>query len=997
MQSLVIDPRARQLVLATFAMAMAAVLGILALGQTVPAHAINPPGTVGVVCGHTCPSGTDDYSRAEGSADTVNVANFTGTGAPSDFTASINWGDGSPIGGGTISSPSAGNFVVAGTHPYADEASAGAPYVIVVTITGVNSANDNGNGAQATITEGDALTSTNTPASVSATENTQFSGTVATFTDSFSNPGSDFTADIAWGDGNTDTGLPVTGGSGSPLVVAGSHTYADEISSGTITVTVHDNAPGTGVWTATPSVTAAEADTLSGTGTAVAATENSSFTGQVASFTNTGYSSNVPADFSATINWGDGLTNDPGAVTGGGGSPLLVSGTHTYADECSCSVTATLTDNTPGSAQATSTTSTATVGEGDTAVAITGTSPINVNENVAIPATHVLGTFTTNYTGNIAGDFTVTVDWGDGSTSTGTLTGGAGTFTIKGGHTYGDECTCTVTVTVADNSPGGTATVSASNFANIADTDQITPSGSVITPTEGTSFSGTVGSFSTANTNNLASDFTASIDWGDTLTSAGTITGASGSFTVSGTHTYAEEGPHAVKITVTDDPLLPFPTGSNPVANPGFETGGLTGWTSSSTTANAVVAVNTTSHSGTWSARLGNPANDTTNGTNSLWQDIAIPPGVSALSTWIQPHCTDTVTFDQQRILLQTTGGGALATVMADACSDYGAAGDWRHITFDTSAYAGTTVRLLFQVHDDGQSDPTWMFVDDTRIQASPVISSTANVADAALVGSGGFLVTAVENTPVNNITLATFTDTDPGGLQGDAVHETSGDYTANITWGDSTPDSAGTITGPDTNGVYTVTAATHTFPEEGGPGLTIVITDNVQQATVLANADVTDAALTNHNTTLSSTEGVPFTHSVGTFTDADNVNDRGINPPGDYTADINWGDGTAHSVGTVTGSAGSFDVAGTHTYAEQGPWTITTVVTDIGHATTTITSTTTTADNTLTNTPGTAIGATEGTQLSAVSLGGFHDNDPGEGPGELPSDYSVSIDWGDS
>src|SRR5438046_9862241 len=49
---------------------------------------------------------------------------------------------------------------------------------------------------------------------------------------------------------------------------------------------------------------------------------------------------------------------------------------------------------------------------------------------------------------------------------------------------------------------------------------------------EQASFTDTVGSFTDTNTAKTAGDFTVSIDWGDATTSAGTVSGSGGSFSV---------------------------------------------------------------------------------------------------------------------------------------------------------------------------------------------------------------------------------------------------------------------------------------------------------------------------------------------------------------------------------------------------------------------------------------------------------------------------------
>lgn len=56
--------------------------------------------------------------------------------------------------------------------------------------------------------------------------------------------------------------------------------------------------------------------------------------------------------------------------------------------------------------------------------------------------------------------------------------------------------------------------------------------------TIGIPFNGIVANLINTNTANIASDFTATINWGDGTVSAGTISGG-GKFQVTGTHTHA--------------------------------------------------------------------------------------------------------------------------------------------------------------------------------------------------------------------------------------------------------------------------------------------------------------------------------------------------------------------------------------------------------------------------------------------------------------------------
>src|SRR6201987_1080890 len=89
--------------------------------------------------------------------------------------------------------------------------------------------------------------------------------------------------------------------------------------------------------------------------------------------------------------------------------------------------------------------------------------------------------------------------------------------------------------------------------------------------TETVALAGTtdVASFTDTNTSELASAFTATIDWGDGQTTAGTVVGSNGHFTVEGGHTYADESSYPALVTVNntvDHSQLPI-AGSVPVAD----------------------------------------------------------------------------------------------------------------------------------------------------------------------------------------------------------------------------------------------------------------------------------------------------------------------------------------------------------------------------------------------------------------------------------------------
>jgi hypothetical protein len=384
---------------------------------------------------------------------------------------------------------------------------------------------------------------TASPVDFSINEGAAFNGAVATFTDD--NPAavpSDFTATIDWGDGTSPTAGSI-GSSSAAFVVIGMHTYADE-GSFTATVTISDVSPGTGTATATDTATVTESDSLSGTPVTFTATAGTSFTGTVANFTDS-YAGNTPADLTATIDWGDATTS-AGTVAGGGGS-FSVSGTHTYAGSGTFSVTVTLSDDAPGTATA-MVTSTAQVGAASGLTAFPRT--IAATEGAAFNG--VVATFTDGRGGAVPGDFTATIDWGDGTTTAGTVAStGGGAFTVSGTHTYADEGAFSLPVQITDNVSMTSA--STTSTANVAEADALTPAPVTFSASTGTPFSGVVATFTDTYTANVPSDFTATIDWGDGTTTAGTVAGGGGTFSVSGTHTYATPGAKTVTVTLTDD------------------------------------------------------------------------------------------------------------------------------------------------------------------------------------------------------------------------------------------------------------------------------------------------------------------------------------------------------------------------------------------------------------------------------------------------------------
>ncbi len=187
---------------------------------------------------------------------------------------------------------------------------------------------------------------------------------------------------------------------------------------------------------------------------------------------------------------------------------------------------------------------------GTVAVALIVT-PVNISPLEAASFSGTVANFTDNDTSQPASNFTATIDWGDGTTTAGVVSGSAGSFAVSGTHTYADEGSFPVIVTVTDIA--NAQTVSATGTATVGESDVLVGTGLTIAATQGVAFNGGVATFSDTNTLNTASDFTATINWGDASTTAGVVSGGSGTFTVSGSHTYTSAGTFPLTVTLTDD------------------------------------------------------------------------------------------------------------------------------------------------------------------------------------------------------------------------------------------------------------------------------------------------------------------------------------------------------------------------------------------------------------------------------------------------------------
>ena len=193
-------------------------------------------------------------SAAEGaSISGATVATFTDANpnaVASDFTATINWGDGTTPTAGTVSADAGGGF-------------SGQRRPQLRRRGQVHGRRDDHrrrrqhrqrHRARPRCSDADVLT----PHGVTfnATPGQAFTGTVATFVDTDTlNTAGDFTATISWGDGTTSAG--VISDTAGAISVSGTHTYATP-GQDSVTVTLSDDAPGTATATANSTANVAQ-------------------------------------------------------------------------------------------------------------------------------------------------------------------------------------------------------------------------------------------------------------------------------------------------------------------------------------------------------------------------------------------------------------------------------------------------------------------------------------------------------------------------------------------------------------------------------------------------------------------------------------------------------------------------------------------------------------------------------------------------------------------
>jgi hypothetical protein len=596
--------------------------------------------------------------------------------------------------------------------------------------------------------------------------------------------------------------------------------------------------------------------------------EGVAFDGQVATFTSSN-PSDVVSSFTALVDWGDG-TVEAGTVSEVNGSfaVSVPNSSHSYADEGDYTATVSVARTADGLTRTGS--GTIAVAEGDVLTPLPVSLFVDPDKTVAGNVA-----FFSDTVASPPGDFTATIDWGDGTTSAGVVSLENGTLVVSGTHAYSAVGVDTVDVTLTENAPGrATATSSTTAYVGAVVTVGFIGSPDLIT-TEGTPFSGQIATFRSSNLLDTTASYTATIDWGDGTTTPGTISGGNGSFFVSAPgfqHIYADEGAYDATVTVTR------------------------GADHTSSTASGKITV---LDADTLFAVIPVQAVDTSAGQpfNAVATFIDTPSISSPLSP-LSPASDFTATIDWGD---GTTSSG----IVSGGGSGFGS-GQAETFTVSGSHTYTTADRHFFTV----------TLTDDAPGGTTATSSGTVYV--GATLGIVVDPTAGVGPPPVEHSLfsgqVATFTSTNP--------LDTAASYSAVIDWGDGT--SAGTIT--QQNGGFVVSGQ-HTYFDDG---------DYPMKVTVVRTADGTastgssgfpirvgdDDVLTADPPVLLAANP-QFFGLVATFADSDKLSQQG-----DFMASIDWGDGTS-TMGGVSGGGGTLAVSGSHTYAATGQYKVTATLVD--------------------------------------------------------------------
>jgi hypothetical protein len=192
-------------------------------------------------------------------------------------------------------------------------------------------------------------------------------------------------------------------------------------------------------------------------------------------------------------------------------------------------------------------------------LALLGAAAPAASASVTVTGRTISGTEGTELNVTVAGGSTsektnacikATIDWGDGTTSNGTIPAGGSSYSVRGRHTYAQAGHPDLVTSVRDICSAGTA--SAHSPVTIADAP-LTAAGAPVSAYARYPATVVVATFTDANSLAKPTDFTATVDWGDGTSGPATVGArAGGGFEVTGTTTYKTPDSYPVAVAIAD-------------------------------------------------------------------------------------------------------------------------------------------------------------------------------------------------------------------------------------------------------------------------------------------------------------------------------------------------------------------------------------------------------------------------------------------------------------
>ncbi len=595
-------------------------------------------------------------------------------------------------------------------------------------------------------------------------------------------------------------------------------------------------------------------------------------------------------------------------------------------------------------------------------------------------------------------DFTASIDWGDGTAaSTGTVSVDGDGFKVSGSHTYSTFGSYPLAVSITQTG-GDSATTS--SIAQVLSSLRAT--GRTVNVLQGQGFSGSVATFVSANGVLTTSDFTASIDWGDgSGSSAGLITTTGQGFNVDSSHTYALAGAYPIRVTITDS------TGKTTTTPGDWDA------TTAMSTERYIFASATGMDDHIYVFGGYSPA-------GVLHAAEVYDPDTRAWNSI--PDMPQTRTY-----FAATAGGDGRIYVLGgySPVSPYGIlssvdAFDPVTQSWDASPVADMFVGRIQIAATTGADGRIYVFGgsdDQSNLILQPEVYDPSNNTWTTLANMprGRIDFSAVTGSD-GRIYLLGGTDSGSNAIRAIDVYDPSSD-----TW--TTPASMpsqklyfGAATGPDGliylsggyDSQYNITDTVEAFDPVaslwfalpnmslgraygtaatadgrvyvlGGYGSDYQVSATVEVLSGVAL--VGDATLQATGQPIDAVEQDLFSGVVASF-----VSDE---PIGNFTANINWGDGQ-NSDGLILANGSGFDVAGDHTYAAPGNFSVSVAIhqgssVSVGTVSTALV-------HHLPQGTGAELCAVEGQPLTEVIVASFTGD-----PTALAADFSAIIDWGDN